>query len=171
MGGWKNLPQHHPCSGYSGTPGALGSREDYGWPHSAWSAFVEAIRTNNVVEGWHRRLNERASHGQLNIYQVVSIMHTAQRGRVCQPAGVPGFEAEVEKTPTTNVRTVPGTPLQPVELLAACVKVHGSYVVAVSPTTHQLLYVSYAAAMSLDTLTARVSHCNRLHTGKGVGVS
>ena len=113
MGGWKNLPQHHPCSGYSGTPGALGSREDYGWPHSAWSAFGEAIRTNNVVEGWHRRLNERASHGQLNIYQVVSIMHTAQRGRVRQPAGVPGFEAEVEKTPTTNVRTVPGAPLQP----------------------------------------------------------
>ena len=45
------------------------------WPPSSWSVFGKAIRTNNDVEGWHRRLNERARHGQLNFYLLVSILH------------------------------------------------------------------------------------------------
>ena len=30
------------------------------WPPSSWSVFMQAVRTNNDVEGWHRRLNKRA---------------------------------------------------------------------------------------------------------------
>ena len=33
------------------------------WPPSVWSQFGRAIRTNNDVEGWHRRLTERAKNG------------------------------------------------------------------------------------------------------------
>ena len=30
------------------------------WPPSAWSVIWKAVRTDNDVEGWHRRINERA---------------------------------------------------------------------------------------------------------------
>ena len=44
------------------------------WPPSAWSQFGRAIRTNNDVEGWHRRLNERAKNGQLNLYLLIDLL-------------------------------------------------------------------------------------------------
>ena len=44
------------------------------WPPSAWSQFGRAIRTNNDVEGWHRRLNERAKNGQLNLYLLTDLL-------------------------------------------------------------------------------------------------
>ena len=45
------------------------------WPPSAWSVFGKAVRTNNDVEGWHRRINERARHGQLTLYLLVTVLH------------------------------------------------------------------------------------------------
>jgi len=44
------------------------------WPPSSWSVFMQPIRTNNDVEGWHRRLNSKAGHGKLNLYQLVSLL-------------------------------------------------------------------------------------------------
>lgn len=38
------------------------------WPPSAWSVFRATVRTNNDVEGWHHRLNNRATRGQLQLY-------------------------------------------------------------------------------------------------------
>ena len=43
-------------------------------PPRAWSVFGKSIRTNNDVEGWHWRLNERAKNGQANLYS-----HTADQ--------------------------------------------------------------------------------------------
>ena len=45
------------------------------WPPSAWSAFKQPARTNNDVEGWHARLNSRANHGRLNMYQLLYLLH------------------------------------------------------------------------------------------------
>ena len=44
------------------------------WPPSSWSAFRQPVRTNNV-EGWHARLNSRANHGRLNMYQLLHLLH------------------------------------------------------------------------------------------------
>jgi len=44
------------------------------WPPSTWSVFGESVRTNNDVEGWHRRLNGKASHGQLNLYLLLRLL-------------------------------------------------------------------------------------------------
>ena len=44
-------------------------------PPSIWFVFGKAIRMSKNIEGWHRRLNERARNGQLNFYLVVSILH------------------------------------------------------------------------------------------------
>jgi len=41
------------------------------WPPSAWSVFHLPVRTNNDVEGWHCHLNDKASHGQLNLYKYI----------------------------------------------------------------------------------------------------
>ena len=45
------------------------------WPPSAWSAFKQSVRTNNDVEGWHARLNSRANHGRLNMYQLLYLLN------------------------------------------------------------------------------------------------
>ena len=33
------------------------------------------VRTNNDVEGWHRRFNSRAGRGQLQFYVLVPLLH------------------------------------------------------------------------------------------------
>jgi len=37
--------------------------------------FRQPVRTNNDVEGWHCRLNDKASHGQLNLYKLLQLLH------------------------------------------------------------------------------------------------
>jgi len=37
------------------------------WLPSAWSVFRQPVRTNNDIKGWHCHLNDKASHGQLNL--------------------------------------------------------------------------------------------------------
>ena len=37
------------------------------WRPATWSVFHQPVRTNNDVEGWHHRLNAKASHGRLNL--------------------------------------------------------------------------------------------------------
>ena len=45
------------------------------WPPASWSVFNLATRTNNDVEGWHHRLNDRAERGQLSLYLLVPLLH------------------------------------------------------------------------------------------------
>ena len=45
---------------------------------------------------------------------LLACVYITWRGRARQPAGTAGVRAEVKKTPTSNVRPVPGTPLRPV---------------------------------------------------------
>jgi len=44
------------------------------WPPETWSIFNRSIRTNNDVEGWHRRLNGKAMKGQLNLYLLLELL-------------------------------------------------------------------------------------------------
>jgi len=36
--------------------------------------FKRSVRSNNDVEGWHRRLNQKASRGQLNMYLLLLLL-------------------------------------------------------------------------------------------------
>ena len=36
---------------------------------------MQAVRTNNDVEGWHRRLNVQARRGSLPFYMLVQLLH------------------------------------------------------------------------------------------------
>ena len=40
------------------------------------TARRQPVRTNNDVEGWHCRLNVKANHGRLNLYQLIHLLHT-----------------------------------------------------------------------------------------------
>ena len=47
------------------------------FPISSWSVYGRPIRTNNDIEGWHKRFNNMANHQhKLNLYQLISILHT-----------------------------------------------------------------------------------------------
>lgn len=46
------------------------------WPPFSWSVFYRFTRTNNDVEGWHRRLNSKAARGQLNMYLLLQLLAT-----------------------------------------------------------------------------------------------
>ncbi|XP_046332553.1 uncharacterized protein LOC124115562 isoform X2 [Haliotis rufescens] len=37
----------------------------------SWSVFNIAVRTNNFVEGWHRRINNKVGEQSLGIYRLV----------------------------------------------------------------------------------------------------
>ena len=46
------------------------------WPPQTWSVFMQPVRTNNDVEGWHNSLNRRASgRCQLPFYMLVNLLH------------------------------------------------------------------------------------------------
>ena len=49
------------------------------WRPATWSAFRQPVSTNNDVEGWHYRLNAKASHGRLNLYQLLQLLHDEAR--------------------------------------------------------------------------------------------
>lgn len=40
-----------------------------------WCVFMRYIRTNNDVEGWHRRLNGNLPHPHPNLYQLLLILY------------------------------------------------------------------------------------------------
>ena len=45
------------------------------WSPANWSVFLRATRTNNHVEGWHRRLNTKACRGNIQFYILVPMLH------------------------------------------------------------------------------------------------
>ena len=51
-----------------------------GFPPSAWSVFMKAVRTNNDLEGWHNRFNGRSARCNIQFYILVPLLHQeAQR--------------------------------------------------------------------------------------------
>ncbi|XP_038050888.1 uncharacterized protein LOC119724038 [Patiria miniata] len=46
------------------------------WPPANWSIFQHSIRTNNDVEGWHRRLNCKAGRAGLQLYKLIPLLPT-----------------------------------------------------------------------------------------------
>ncbi|PFX16516.1 hypothetical protein AWC38_SpisGene19205 [Stylophora pistillata] len=46
------------------------------FPPQTWSVFLEAVRTNNDLEGWHNGLNRRAKgRSQLPLYILIQVLH------------------------------------------------------------------------------------------------
>jgi hypothetical protein len=45
------------------------------WPPLAWSTYRLPVRTNNDVEGWHYRLNQKARKRHLGLYLLVRLLH------------------------------------------------------------------------------------------------
>lgn len=45
------------------------------WAVSSWSVFGRAIRTNNDVEGWHRRLNHSATRSNVQFYMLIPLLY------------------------------------------------------------------------------------------------
>ena len=44
------------------------------WPPAAWSVYKQSVRTNNDVEGWHRRLNA-SGRENIPLSRLVLILH------------------------------------------------------------------------------------------------
>lgn len=49
------------------------------WDIKEWCVFGYAVRTNNDVEGWHRRLNGQAHRGKVPFYLLVKLLHNESR--------------------------------------------------------------------------------------------
>jgi len=46
------------------------------WPPEMLSVYQQQVRTNNDLEGWHRRLNNVARRANLPFYLLVCLLHT-----------------------------------------------------------------------------------------------
>ena len=44
------------------------------WPPSTWSVFMQRVRTNNNTEGWHNRLNIKATRPNVQFYLLVDLL-------------------------------------------------------------------------------------------------
>lgn len=49
--------------------------ENTRWKPMVWSVFNKSVRTNNDVEGWHRRINEKARNQSHQLYKLVPLLH------------------------------------------------------------------------------------------------
>ena len=45
------------------------------WPPHRWTVYQDAVRTNNDVEGWHRRLNCQSRRGQQQFYMLADTLY------------------------------------------------------------------------------------------------
>ena len=45
------------------------------WSPTTWSVFRQPVQTNNDVASWHCPLNNKASHGQLNLYKLIQLLY------------------------------------------------------------------------------------------------
>jgi hypothetical protein len=54
------------------------------FPVESWSVFRKSVRTNNDVEGWHRRINAKAGKANLPFYVLVSLLYDEATAIVTQ---------------------------------------------------------------------------------------
>ena len=80
------------------------------WPVESWSVFNRSIRTNNDVEGWHRRLNQRARDGSPPFYMLVPLLHQ-EATRVSIQARLLG-EGKLKKHQRTKYKLLSGKVFQ-----------------------------------------------------------
>ncbi|KAK8375337.1 hypothetical protein O3P69_008302 [Scylla paramamosain] len=45
------------------------------WPPTSWCIFNQSTRTNNDVEGYHRRINEKARNQAHQLYKLIPLLH------------------------------------------------------------------------------------------------
>ena len=76
------------------------------WPPSSWSAFMQPVRTNNHVEGWHRRLNRRAVGSSLPFYILVPLLYQKAKLVTIQMKLV--GEGKLSKIHRKKYRTIQG---------------------------------------------------------------
>ena len=68
------------------------------FPPTTWSVYMQAVRTNNDLEGWHNGLNRRAKgKAQLPLYVLIQLLH---KEALCQ---IKGCE-DTSGRPTKNCR-------------------------------------------------------------------
>jgi hypothetical protein len=46
------------------------------WPPAVWCVFNQSTRTNNDVEGYHRRINEKARNQAHQLYKLIPLLHS-----------------------------------------------------------------------------------------------
>ncbi|CAG2237877.1 unnamed protein product [Mytilus edulis] len=46
------------------------------WLVPSWSILMRPVRTNNDVEGWHRRINDKAVECNKPFYELLELLHT-----------------------------------------------------------------------------------------------
>ena len=52
------------------------STPSHPFPPATWSVYLQAVRTNNDLEGWHNALNRRAKgRSQLPLYILIQLLH------------------------------------------------------------------------------------------------
>ena len=49
--------------------------ENATWKPANLSAYCQQVKTNNDVDGWHRRLNQKARRGKLPLYMLLRLLH------------------------------------------------------------------------------------------------
>ena len=49
--------------------------ENSTWTPANLTCYCQQVRTNNDVEGWHRRLNQQARRGALPLYMMIRLLH------------------------------------------------------------------------------------------------
>ena len=45
------------------------------WTPDNWSVFQQTVRTNNIVEGWHHRLNTRIRYASCSVYILIPALY------------------------------------------------------------------------------------------------
>ena len=67
------------------------------WSPDRWSVFQRSVRTNNDVEGWHRRLNHNARRGKLPMYMLINLLHQENKLKRQQRHKFSKLQAKVSK--------------------------------------------------------------------------
>ena len=79
--------------------------EGHTWPPSCWSDYMQSVRTNNDVEGWHHGLHSQAQgKSHLPIYLLIDLLKKKPGYFIERPNGIR------KKAPTSSAPPVPSNP-------------------------------------------------------------
>ncbi|XP_033762412.1 uncharacterized protein LOC117343950 [Pecten maximus] len=76
------------------------------WSTANWCVHRQSVRTNNDVEGWHRRINTKARRANLPFYMLVPLLH--QEGRLVTLQMRLVAEQALRRQQTTVYRRIQG---------------------------------------------------------------
>ena len=104
------------------------------WTPVDWSVFGRSIRTNNDVEGWHRRLNHKSSRPGLPLYLLIQLLHQEAKTvslqmKLVKEAKLCRYQRKLYKRLQGQVfklwQRYEDGELKTSQLLAACSRLHG----------------------------------------------